>query len=205
MEPGDQQTVAGLDAETFKKVFRLHPAGVCVVAFDNDGEPAGFTATSVISVSADPAMLAFSIDSGSSNWPGLSRAETVAVSFLSAEQAEVSARFAARRTDRFTGGGWHRLPTGEPVIDGAAAWIRAAVASVAEAGRSRLVVLNALEAWHTGRPPLLYRDRTYVRLPVESDLQPIAQVNARQRLVSDAPADSGAESDTRLLPPTDPA
>lgn len=162
-------TEQGVDAATFKAVFRLHPAGVCVVAFDSDGAPAGLTATSVISVSADPAMLAFSIDSNSSNWPTLATAQTVAVSFLAADQAEVSARFAARGIDRFAAGGWRRLPTGEPVIDGATAWIRAAVSTVVVAGNSRLLVLSALNAAHSDRPPLLYQNRTYLRLPTAEE------------------------------------
>ncbi|HEX5331852.1 MAG TPA: flavin reductase family protein [Cellulomonas sp.] len=51
------------------------------------------------------------------------RARTVAVSFLADDQDDVSARFATRGTDRFAAGGWSLLDTGEPVIDGAVAWV----------------------------------------------------------------------------------
>ena len=47
-----------LGADAFKGVFRRHPAGVAVITTVVDGEPVGFTATSVISVSADPPLLA---------------------------------------------------------------------------------------------------------------------------------------------------
>ncbi len=50
-----------LSAEEYKAVFRRHPAGVAVVTLVDPvtRELVGFTATSVISVSADPPVLAF--------------------------------------------------------------------------------------------------------------------------------------------------
>ena len=39
----------------FRSIFRRHPAGVAVVALRDGDRPVGFTATSVISVSAEPA------------------------------------------------------------------------------------------------------------------------------------------------------
>ena len=50
-----------LSADEFKTVFRQHPAGVAVVALRSAEGHVGFTATSVISVSAAPPLLAFSI------------------------------------------------------------------------------------------------------------------------------------------------
>lgn len=46
-----QQTAEQVTADTFKRIFRRHPAGVSVITLNNaDNQPAGFTATSVISV-----------------------------------------------------------------------------------------------------------------------------------------------------------
>ena len=57
-----------LDADQFRAIFRQHPAGVAVVTLvAEDGRPVGFTATSVISVSADPPLVAFSINTTSSS------------------------------------------------------------------------------------------------------------------------------------------
>ena len=154
-----------LSADAFRSVFRGHPAGVAVVTTLHAGRPVGFTATSVISVSADPPLLAFSLHSTSSSWPALSAAGSVAVSFLTAGQEEVSTRFATSGIDRFAAGGWHALETGEPVIDGAAAWIRARVVDRIQAGPSHLVTVEAV--WHArfGEPePLVFHDRRYHRL-----------------------------------------
>ncbi len=148
--------------DTFKSVFRQHPAGVVVVTFAGNGQLHGFTATSLISVSADPPVLTFSIDSGSSSWPALAEVDTLVVNFLAAAQVEVSARFATHGIDRFADGGWSLLPTGEPVLDGSPSWVRGRVLQRTAIGRSFLVSVLALEVVHAGSTaPLVYHDRTY--------------------------------------------
>ena len=146
----------------FKAVFRHHPAGVAVVTFTHQGALFGFTATSVISVSADPPVFTFSIDSTSTSWPALAEVDTVVVNFLAAAQVEASARFATRGIDRFAEGGWSLLPTGEPVLDGSPSWVRGRVLQRTAIGRSFLVSVLALEAQSAGAAPrLVYLDRAY--------------------------------------------
>ncbi|MFC8799920.1 flavin reductase family protein [Promicromonospora sp. NPDC057138] len=166
-----QQDEPQLSPDEFKAVFRSHPAGVAVVALRHEDRPVGFTATSVISVSAAPPLLAFSLAATSSSWPAVSRARTLAVSFLADHQDDVSARFATSGIDRFADGGWTPLPTGEPVIDGAVSWFRARVVQRTPVGDSYLVSLRALESnVKAGRAdgraasPLVYQDRTYHRI-----------------------------------------
>jgi flavin reductase (DIM6/NTAB) family NADH-FMN oxidoreductase RutF len=166
--PTRQATTAAQDGAravsptAFKSIFRHHPAGVAVVTFTHGGIRYGFTATSVISVSADPPVLTFSIDSSSSSWPALAEAETLVVNFLAAAQVEVSARFATRGIDRFADGGWSLLPTGEPVLDGSPSWVRGRIVQRTAIGRSFLVSILALEAHESEhRSPLVYHDRTY--------------------------------------------
>ena len=155
-----------LEPDRFKDVFRRHAAGVVVVGLRSpDGGLVGLTATSVISVSAEPPILAFSIASTSSSWPAVRAARTVAISFLADDQHDVAARFARHGVDRFAAGGWTLLPTGEPVVDGAMGWIQGEVVQRAPVGGSYLVAVLAQAA--SSRPgvrPLVYRDRTYHRL-----------------------------------------
>jgi flavin reductase (DIM6/NTAB) family NADH-FMN oxidoreductase RutF len=146
----------------FKSVFRGHPAGVTVITLAHEGTLHGFTATSVISVSADPPVLTFSVDSSSSSWPALSAADTLVVNFLAASQVDVSARFATRGIDRFAEGGWSLLPTGEPVLDASPSWVRGRILQRTAIGRSFLVSVLALEVGGSGpAAPLVYHDRTY--------------------------------------------
>ncbi|MBO9556467.1 flavin reductase family protein [Cellulomonas sp.] len=175
-----EQDEPQLTPDEYKEVFRRHPAGVAVVALvdpaaepghepglesyegvERPGRLVGFTATSVISVSAEPPLLAFSLASTSSSWPAVSRARTLAISFLSGSQDDVSARFATQGIDRFAAGGWTALDTGEPVIDGAVSWVRGRVVQRTPVGGSYLISVRALSHGTHDVTPLVYHDRTY--------------------------------------------
>ncbi|UFU07877.1 flavin reductase family protein [Ruania halotolerans] len=158
--------------DAYKGMFRQHPAGVAVVTFSApDGRPIGLTVTSVISVSAEPALLAFSIDARSSSWDPLASAGTVVVHLLDSADAHLAHQFARRGADRFAGVTWHRLATGEPVLSDAAAWLRARILQRTPAGNSYLITLRAVES-HTARTgaPLVYHDRSYHRLGEHTQL-----------------------------------
>ena len=153
-----------LDRETFAALFRRHPAGVAVITLTDGVRPVGFTATSVISVSAQPAVLAFSINDTSSAWPALSRSATVTVNLLAADQRQLSTVFATSGIDRFAQVDWHQLPTGEPVLYGTAGWISGRILERVPAGGSHVVIVAADRAQLSNEEPLVYRNRTYHQL-----------------------------------------
>lgn len=156
---------AEVSPEDFKSVFRHHPGGVAVITLRTPAGPVGFTATSVISVSAEPPVLAFSLAATSSSRAAVESAESVVVNFLGPGQEEVATRFALRGIDRFEGVSWCPLPTGEPVLRGTAAWIRAEIDTRIPVGDSLLVTLRARLAHQREDPaPLVYVDRGYHRL-----------------------------------------
>ncbi|MBK5250383.1 MAG: flavin reductase family protein [Actinomycetales bacterium] len=167
-----EQDEPQLNPEEYKQVFRRHPAGVAVVTLAGPEGPVGFTATSVISVSADPPLLGFVIASTSSSWPAVRSASTVAVNFLGAGSRALSQRFATRGVDRFDGAAWTALPTGEPIFDEATTWVRGRVMQRIPAGDSYLVTLRALTS---GAPragaPLVYHDRSYHHIGGHSELE----------------------------------
>jgi len=169
--PIQEAAPEAMTSDAFRAIFRQHPAGVAVVALRDDDRPVGFTATSVISVSAEPALLTFSVAETSSSWPALAQASSLTISFLAAEQVDVSARFATRGVDRFAGVAWSWLPTGEPVLDDVAAWIRGDVVERIAVGASHLVVVHVRET-SQGRSgaPLVYHDRAYHSLDESSAL-----------------------------------
>jgi flavin reductase (DIM6/NTAB) family NADH-FMN oxidoreductase RutF len=176
---GGASGAGSLSPDHFKAIFRHHPAGVAVVTLRHGDRLVGFTATSVISVSAEPPLLAFSVAGGSSSWVPLTETETVVVNFLSAEQVDLSARFATSGIDRFACGGWSLLETGEPVLDETPRWIRAEIVQRTPIGSSHLVCLHAVgssadrepaERPSDQLPPLVYHDRVYHRLGSASAL-----------------------------------
>lgn len=150
----------------FKQIFRAYPGGVVVVTADSGAGPVGFTATSLASVSLDPPLVSFGIAKSSSSWPHLERAESVVVNFLDAAQEGLARRFATSGIDRFAAPTrWHRLPGGEPVLDGVTGWLRLAVEQLVPAGDAHIVVAQVVEAWQAedGRP-LLFHNGSYQSL-----------------------------------------
>lgn len=163
------EALPSFDSGTYRSVFRAHPAGVAVITVNGPNGPTGFTATSVVSVSADPGIVLFTIMESSSNWAAVSAADTVVIHFLASEQAELSQRFATSGIDRFAGVEWSPLDRGEPLIAGIDTWMRCAVLSRDRAGGSFVVLAEPLEGRANGeRTPLVYYDRQYHRLTDES-------------------------------------
>ncbi|MEA5154350.1 flavin reductase family protein [Raineyella sp.] len=161
----------GVSVEDFKAVFRRHAGGVAVVTALGPDGPIGFTATSVISLSVDPAYLAFSVNAHSSALPVIEIADSVVVNVLSADQAAVADRFASRTQDRFAGPEIRVLPTGDVVLTGSTGWVQGRIEQRVHVGNSLLVVVRALTAGlgqHTW--PLVYVDRTYHRLGEDTRL-----------------------------------
>ena len=56
-----------VDADVYKSVFRRHAAGVVVITADAGHGPAGFTATSLVSVSLLPPLVSFAIATSASS------------------------------------------------------------------------------------------------------------------------------------------
>ncbi|MQA09380.1 MAG: flavin reductase [Pseudonocardiaceae bacterium] len=154
-------------AEDFKAAFRNFPAGVAIITADGGGRPAGLTATSVSSVSVEPALVVFSLSSSSSAAPLITSSDTVVIHLLGADQVELAKRFATSGIDRFADGeSWTRLATGEPVLSGVDCWLRGRIAHRMEAGSSTVVIVRVLRV-RTERPPgspLVYRNRRWYSL-----------------------------------------
>jgi flavin reductase (DIM6/NTAB) family NADH-FMN oxidoreductase RutF len=154
---------APVDAALFRQVFRRHAAGVAVVTADAGHGPAGVTVTSLASLSTAPPLLSFSISATASTWPHLRDADTAVVHLLGAAHAELARTFATSGIDRFAAPTrWRRLPTGEPVLDGAIAWLRISVELRHPAGGSHLVIgrIEEIDLAETSAP-LLYHDGSY--------------------------------------------
>jgi len=166
---------SGLSADAFKRAFRSHPSGVAVVSADAGDGPVAFTATSVFSVSAEPALLVFSIADAVSAAGSVTRAETVVVHLLGARDLDLARLCATSGVDRFADpASWSRLVTGEPVFAGVDNWIRGRVIDTLRAGTSTVVVVHALQAGRAStfetapsldaEAPLVYHNRTWHRL-----------------------------------------
>lgn len=165
--------------ELFKGAFRHHAAGVAIITADGEQGPVALTATSVISVSADPPVLAFSLSADSGSASNIKAAKSLVVHLLQAEQIDIARLCSTRGADRFSDTSkWRRLPTGEPVFIEAPVWIRGTIIGQMEIYGSTLVAVGASEisAAHVDRDgdvanPLIYHDRAWHALSDASKLR----------------------------------
>lgn len=135
--------------------------GVAVVTgMGLDGEPRGFTANAVTSVSLDPLLILISVGRSSSSLPALLATESFAVSFLRERDREVATRFAVGDKDsRFSQLSWRSEVTGSPVLDDALAWLDCSLWKAVEAGDHQVLFgkVQACGLGEDGDPLLYYR------------------------------------------------
>jgi flavin reductase (DIM6/NTAB) family NADH-FMN oxidoreductase RutF len=157
---------AGFGPETFRRVFRRHPAGVAVITADAGDGPAGFTVSSLASVSLEPPLLSFGVSTAASVWPTLREATHVGVHLIGERQHELAATFARRGADRFAPPTrWARGPYGIPLLVDVPAWLAARIVALVPAGDHRVVIAEALAGDPDGPGrPLVYHQGRYARL-----------------------------------------
>lgn len=165
-----------VDAERLKAAFRHHAAGVAVITADVDG-PLALTASSVTSVSADPAVLLFSVSSTTVTGRALATAPSAVVHLLDVDDHELAVRCADPTADRFADAAtWERLPTGEPAFVGPRLLLRGEVCERLEFGEATVLVLAVTDVIDRGaegapgRPPLAYVDRGWHALGPGSEV-----------------------------------
>lgn len=160
----------------FREAFRRHPAGVAVITADPGDRPVAMTVSSLISVSATPPVVAFSLSTRSASSEPLLRSETMVIHLLRFTDIDLAQLCASSGADRFAPEiSWERLPTGEPRYTGVSTWFRARRLGLLPIEGATLVAAELLEgeAQSMEDPPeahsLVYLDRRWHRLHQELD------------------------------------
>ena len=95
---------AALDPREFRRACGQFLTGVTIVTTrDEGGKPLGITVNSFSSVSLEPPMVLICLDRNLASYRAFQLGRPYAVHVLSEDQAELSTRFARRRTDKFGG------------------------------------------------------------------------------------------------------
>lgn len=147
------------DSRRFRQVLSRFATGVvAITAVDPvDGRPCGLAANSFTSVSLNPPLVAFCMARTSTSWPKVRGAKVLTVNVLAETQQAVCARMAAKGGDKFAGLSWTGSPGGNPVLDGALAWLDCAVEAEHPAGDHVIVVARALQLdTHADGGPLVF-------------------------------------------------
>jgi flavin reductase ActVB len=106
-----------LDVNGFRTAMSLRAAGVTVVTTqDRQGEPRGFTATAVCSVSLVPPLILVCIDRTAECYEAFQKAEVFAVNLLRVDQESLSRCFAQKTARKFAGIPHRTGVTGSPIL-----------------------------------------------------------------------------------------
>jgi flavin reductase len=149
----------------FRAALGSFPTGVTVMTAVVDGVPHGMTANAVSSVSLEPPMVLVCVDRSAHMASVVERSGRFALSFLAADQSELSTHFAdpARGLggEEFDGVAHEPGVLGLPLLAGAIAHVECEVDRIVPAG-DHLVVLGVVVALDsTTRAPLAYLRRAY--------------------------------------------
>lgn len=153
-----------LQSGLFQRIFRRHAVGVAVITACGR-TPVGFTATSLVSLAADPPLVSFNISRGASSWPTVESAEYVGIHLLAEQQHDVAKVFATSGIDRFAAvQRWRRGPYDLPILDDVLAWMAARVHTRVTAADHVVVIAEIVRAAYQDATPLVYQNGRYTRV-----------------------------------------
>jgi len=150
------------DLNEFRKALGSFTTGVTVVTTRGaDENDVGLTANSFNSVSLDPPMVLWSLGKSAMSMPHFRSSTYFAVHVLSQDQEALSAQFARRGVDKFTGVDLERGPGNIPLLKHCAACFVCRTAYQYEGGDHIIFVGEVLDFTHWERPPLLFHAGQY--------------------------------------------
>lgn len=154
------------DSRALRNALGRFATGVAVVtAIDPDGHPIGLTVNSFSAVSLDPALVLWCLDNASHNLDAFQRATHHVINILSAEQVDLSNRFATWPIDRFAGLSWQAGLGGAPVFPGCCATFEVANEIQQAAGDHTLFIGRVARFAEGGKiAPLLFHAGQYGKL-----------------------------------------
>ncbi|MCC0052098.1 MAG: flavin reductase family protein [Rhodobiaceae bacterium] len=156
---------APIDPLAFRNCLGQFPTGVCIITAPGEDEPVGMTMSSFNSLSLDPPLILFSIDRKANGLPTWEAAPAYVVHILSADQRELSNRFARPGTNKWEGLPYQRGPEGAPVLAGAAAVLECRPHARHDGG-DHVLFIARVESFraHADRKPLVFCKGSYNEL-----------------------------------------
>jgi flavin reductase (DIM6/NTAB) family NADH-FMN oxidoreductase RutF len=135
--------------DEFRAAMRELAGAVAVITCGQGAARAGFSATSVSSLSLQPPTLIVCANRASSSWPSLRAATSFGVNVLASSHAGLAQRFAggagAEGADRYQEGHWTTFRTGAPLLADALASFDCALEEIIER-HTHAIVIGRVEA-----------------------------------------------------------
>ena len=155
-----------LNCRDFRRTLGSFATGITVItALGREGQPLGMTISSFNSVSLDPPLILWSLSLSSPSLEAFRNASHYAVNVLSAEQEQLSNRFASRNGNRFADVDVRPGLAGVPLIEGCCAWFEC-TQHAHYAGGDHLIFVGYVEQFeqNDAASPLIFHGGSYRRL-----------------------------------------
>ena len=147
--------------DEFRLALKRFATGVTVVTVAGGSRAHGMTASSFASVSLEPPLVLVCLDKSSTTRSLILEHGTFAVNVLGGDQEHVSRRFAKRGTKPFEELTHSPGVNGDPLLDGAIAWIECEVHQIVEAGDHDIVIGKVIACDARPGAPLVYFEQEY--------------------------------------------
>lgn len=157
--------------DRFRSAMGHLAGGVTVVTtLNGEGEPCGFTATAVCSVSLDPPLVLVCAGTRGQTLGAIRESGRYALNFLHEDALPTSVRFSGADDRKFEGLGWAPAPAGSPLLEDALAWVECSVEQEIEAG-DHVIFIGKVMAAHAGSEPrsalVHFRGRYHAARPLD--------------------------------------
>lgn len=131
--------------EAFLEVFRRYGAGVAIITLRKpSGDPTGFTATSVASLSLLPPRATFNMSIMASSWPAISSSESLLIHTLASSSHPLATQFSGDAANRFDGIELLDGPDGLPLLPGVTGYLHAKIVDRHTVGDAAMVAVEIL-------------------------------------------------------------
>jgi 3-hydroxy-9,10-secoandrosta-1,3,5(10)-triene-9,17-dione monooxygenase reductase component len=153
---------AAFDSREFRRALGTFATGVTIITTRaEDGKPLGLTCNSFNSVSLNPPLVLWSLESKAMSLPVFRAAPYWAVHVLAANQEDLSARFARRGEDKFSGLDVDEGVGGIPLLKGCTARFQCRTASQYEGGDHVIFIGEVLSFDRSDASPLVFHGGRY--------------------------------------------
>jgi flavin reductase (DIM6/NTAB) family NADH-FMN oxidoreductase RutF len=157
-----------LDSEQLRGAMRAWTTGVAVVTAIHEGQRYGMTVNSFTSISLDPPLISVTLKRLTHTHELVERSGVFAMTILSADQGDLSDRFAGKIPDiedRFAGVPTEKLLIDAPLLKDGIAFLNCRVVNSIPIGENTLFLAEVIAARGTGEgDPLVYHNRVFWKL-----------------------------------------
>jgi flavin reductase (DIM6/NTAB) family NADH-FMN oxidoreductase RutF len=153
-----------IDEAAFKLAMSQFASGVTIVTTEHEGKQYGMTVASFASLSLRPPLVLICIEKSVKSHDAIAAAGVFGVNILTADQSDISGRFASKIDDKFSGVATSRGTLGVPLITRALCSIECRVRDQLPGGDHSIFVGEVTEAHVDDGTPLVYYRSGYHRI-----------------------------------------